>query len=158
MALFNDSVGMNIRYGNFGASEDQVRRAAKEAHAAEFVESFPEKYKQLVGWRGVKLSTGQKQRIAIARAILRQPSILILDEPTSALDAKSEAEIKKALKRLMAGRTTFIIAHRLSTVEEADKIIVLDKGHVAEVGTHSQLMARGGLYRELHALQFRERK
>lgn len=154
VSLFNDTVLMNIRYGSFGASEKEVRRAAEEAHADEFIESFPKKYKQLVGWRGVKLSTGQKQRIAIARAILRNPSILILDEPTSALDAKSEAIIKESLEKLMRGRTTFIIAHRLSTVQRADKIIVLDKGMIAEAGRHDELLAKGRLYKQLYDLQF----
>lgn len=154
VTLFNETVAMNIRYGNFGASEEKVRRAATEAHADEFIESFPKKYKQIVGWRGIKLSTGQKQRIAIARALLRDPRILILDEPTSALDAKSEAIIRASLEKLMMGRTTFVIAHRLSTVQRADKIIVLDKGTIAEVGTHDELLRRGGIYRRLHDLQF----
>lgn len=157
-SLFNDTIAMNIRYGSFGADDAAVLRAAREAHAADFIESFPEKYKQLVGWRGVKLSTGQKQRIAIARAILRNPKILILDEPTSALDAKSEELLKESLGRLMQGRTTFIIAHRLSTVRRADRIIVLDKGTIAEVGTHSELLAKGGIYKELYDLQFAEKR
>ena len=157
ISLFNDTVLMNIRYGNFGASDVKARRAAEEAHAAEFIESFPKKYRQLVGWRGVKLSTGQKQRIAIARAILRDPRILILDEPTSALDAKSEEVIKASLAKLMRGRTTFIIAHRLSTVQHADKIIVLDKGTIAEVGRHEELLQRGGIYRRLYDIQFSSR-
>ncbi|MBI2055311.1 MAG: ABC transporter ATP-binding protein [Candidatus Sungbacteria bacterium] len=154
ISLFNDTVLMNIRYGNFGASDEKARRAAEEAHASDFIESFPKKYRQLVGWRGVKLSTGQKQRVAIARAILRDPSILILDEPTSALDAKSEDIIKASLAKLMRGRTTFIIAHRLSTVQHADKIIVLDKGTIAEVGRHEELLQRGGIYRRLYDIQF----
>lgn len=155
VSLFNDTIAMNIRYGAFDADDDAVRRAAEEAHAAEFIESFPEKYRQLVGWRGVKLSTGQKQRIAIARAILRDPRILILDEPTSALDSKSESIIKASLAKLMEGRTTFIIAHRLSTVREADTIIVLDKGTIAEVGTHAELLRKGRIYPELYNLQFK---
>lgn len=154
ISLFNDTILANIRYGSFGADEQKVRRAAAEANADEFIESFPKKYRQIVGWRGVKLSTGQKQRIAIARALLRNPRILILDEPTSALDAKAEAKIKESFEKLMRGRTTFIIAHRLSTVQRADKIIVLDKGTVAEVGAHEELLARGGIYRHLHDLQF----
>lgn len=156
-SLFNDTIEMNIRYGAFDASDGAVRKAAGEAHAAEFIEAFPEKYRQLVGWRGVKLSTGQKQRIAIARAILRDPRILILDEPTSALDAKSESAIKESLAKLMKGRTTFIIAHRLSTVREADTIIVLDKGAIAEIGTHDELLRKGGIYTELYNLQFKSR-
>lgn len=154
ISLFNDTILMNIRYGNFRAGEEKARRAAEEAHASEFIESFPKKYRQLVGWRGVKLSTGQKQRIAIARAILRDPKILILDEPTSALDAKSEDIIKASLAKLMRGRTTFIIAHRLSTVQHADKIIVLNKGTIAEVGRHEELLQKGGIYRRLYDIQF----
>lgn len=154
ISLFNDTVAMNIKYGSFGAGEKAVRQAAIEAHADDFIQAFPKKYRQIVGWRGVKLSAGQKQRIAIARALLRDPRILILDEPTSALDAKSEAIIKESLEKLMKGRTTFIIAHRLSTVQKADKIIVLDKGTIAETGTHEELLARGGIYRRLYELQF----
>ena len=158
ISLFNDTIAMNIRYGNFGADDAAVERAARDAHAAEFIESFPEKYRQRVGWRGVKLSTGQKQRLAIARAMLRDPKILILDEPTSALDARSEEMLKESLERLMRGRTTFIIAHRLSTVRRADRIIVLDKGTIAEAGTHNELLAKGGIYKELHDLQFAEKR
>lgn len=157
-SLFNDTIEMNIRYGRFEAPREAVEQASRDAHAAEFIETFPEKYKQIVGWRGVKLSTGQKQRIAIARAILRDPKILILDEPTSALDAKSERAIQESLGRLMAGRTTFIIAHRLSTVRRADTIMVLDKGTIAETGKHDELLAKGGIYRHLYDLQFRDIK
>ena len=118
------------------------------------IESFPKKYKQLVGWRGIKLSTGQKQRIAIARAILRAPRILILDEPTSALDAESEKLIKSSLETLMKGRTTFIVAHRLSTIREADKILVFEKGKIIESGRHEELLKKTrGTYRKLYNLQ-----
>lgn len=152
--LFNDTVKNNIKYGRFGASDAAVGRAASLAHADEFIGKFPKKYNQLVGERGVKLSVGQKQRIAIARAILRDPKILILDEPTSALDAKSEKFITESLEELMKGRTTFIIAHRLSTVRRANRIIVLDKGRVAEMGTHEELIAKqNGVYRKLYELQ-----
>ncbi|MDP2668842.1 MAG: ABC transporter ATP-binding protein [bacterium] len=152
--LFNDSVKNNIRYGSFGASDKKVEEAARFAHADEFINEFPKKYGQMVGERGIKLSMGQKQRIALARAFLRNPRILILDEPTSALDSKSEKYIQESLAELMKGRTTFIIAHRLSTVREADKIIVLNKGAIAEIGNHDELMRRPtGIYRNLYELQ-----
>lgn len=152
--LFNDTIKNNIRYGRFGVSDKAVERAAKLAHADEFIKRFPKKYGQMVGERGIKLSVGQKQRIAIARAILRDPKILILDEPTSALDAKSEKFITESLAELMKGRTTFIIAHRLSTVRRANRIIVLDKGKIVEIGTHEELIGKpGGVYKKLHDLQ-----
>lgn len=152
--LFNDSVKNNIKYGSFGATDEKVRGAAKFAHADEFIDAFQKKYEQMVGERGIKLSMGQKQRIALARAFLRDPRILILDEPTSALDAKSENYIQESLRELMKGRTTFIIAHRLSTVREADKIIVLEKGVISEIGTHDELIKKtGGIYRNLYELQ-----
>ncbi len=158
VTLFNDTVFNNIRYGSFDKSEEEVKKAAKIAYASEFIENFPKKYKQVVGWRGIKLSAGQKQRIAIARAVLRDPKILILDEPTSALDAKSENFIQESLRELMKGRTTFIIAHRLSTVREADKIIVLDKGRVMEQGRHEELLKiESGVYKRLYDLQFKGR-
>jgi ABC-type multidrug transport system fused ATPase/permease subunit len=128
--------------------------AVKEAHAHEFIEAFPKRYKQIVGWRGIKLSIGQKQRIALARAFLRSPDILILDEPTSALDAKSEHFIKISLRKLMEGRTTFIIAHRLSTVREADIILVFKGGKIVEQGNHQELIKiPNGVYRSLHEFQ-----
>ena len=133
----------------------EVIEASKQAHADEFIWAFPKKYNQIVGERGVKLSVGQKQRVAIARAILRNPRILVLDEPTSALDAESEKYVTEALEGLMKGRTTFIIAHRLSTVRKADKIVVLDKGRVVEVGRHDELIQKpNGIYRKLYELQF----
>ncbi len=153
-ALFNDTIEHNIRYGNFGKSIEHMIEATKRAHAHDFIEGFPKKYKQVVGWRGVKLSIGQKQRIALARAFLRNPDILILDEPTSALDAKSEHLIKESLRQLMEGRTTFIIAHRLSTVREVDTILVLKEGNIVERGSHTALMnIDGGIYRSLYELQ-----
>ncbi|HEY4497098.1 MAG TPA: ABC transporter ATP-binding protein [Candidatus Paceibacterota bacterium] len=152
--LFNDTVMMNIRYGKLQATDDEVIEAAKKAYAHDFIKEFPKKYDQLVGERGIKLSVGQKQRIAIARAILRNPSILILDEPTSALDAETESFLAKTFEELMKGRTTFIIAHRLSTVRKADKIIVMDKGRVVETGTHDELIKKkSGLYRKFYDLQ-----
>ena len=154
VVLFNDSIKTNIAYGNFGKSQEELEQAARQAHALEFIEKFPKKWGQVVGERGVKLSVGQKQRVAIARAILRNPKILILDEPTSALDAKSESIIAESLDELMRGRTTFIIAHRLSTVRQADKIIVIKDGAIAEIGRHEELIIKdGGIYKELYGLQ-----
>ncbi|MDO8623756.1 MAG: ABC transporter ATP-binding protein [bacterium] len=153
VVLFNSSIGDNIRYGRPEATDAEVEAAARRAHADGFIEKFPEKYKQEVGERGIKLSVGQKQRVAIARAMLRNPRILILDEPTSALDAETEQYITKSLEELMRGRTTFIIAHRLSTVRKANKIIVLKEGVVAEQGKHDELMKiENGIYRHLYEL------
>jgi ABC-type multidrug transport system fused ATPase/permease subunit len=154
VALFNDTIYANIRYGAFSASEKEIITAAQRAHAHDFIEKFPNKYKQIVGERGIKLSVGQKQRIAIARAILRDPKILILDEPTSALDAGTEKLITESLEELMQGRTTFIIAHRLSTVRKADKILVFEKGQIVEAGKHDELIQRkDGVYRKLYEYQ-----
>ena len=154
VVLFSDTIETNIKYGNFKATQKQVAEAARKAHALEFIEKFPKKWKQVVGERGVKLSVGQKQRVAIARAILRNPKILILDEPTSALDAESENFITKSLEELMLGRTTFIIAHRLSTVRRADKILVFKDGQIVESGTHDELTTKeNGVYRNLYNLQ-----
>lgn len=154
VALFNDTIKANIRYGSFGASDEKVFMAAQEAHIEEFVNTLPDKYETTVGERGIKLSVGQKQRVSIARAILREPAILILDEPTSALDAKTEKIVTEALEKLMAGRTTFIIAHRLSTVRKANTILVFDKGKIVEQGTHQELIAKaGGVYRHLYEYQ-----
>lgn len=154
VVLFNDTIKTNVSYGNFKAKEKEIEEASRKAHALEFIEKFPKKWKQVVGERGVKLSVGQKQRVAIARAILRNPKILVLDEPTSALDAESESFITKALEELMKGRTTFIIAHRLSTVRRADKILVFKDGQIAEMGKHDELIQKeGGIYRHLYELQ-----
>ncbi len=154
VVLFNDTILHNIRYGSFDATEEQAKEAARKAFAYEFIEKFPNKWQQLVGERGVKLSVGQKQRVAIARAILRDPKILILDEPTSALDAGSEQVITNSLETLMRGKTTFIIAHRLSTVRKADKIFVFKDGRIIESGTHASLLEiSGGEYRRLYELQ-----
>jgi subfamily B ATP-binding cassette protein MsbA len=154
--LFSGSIEENIRYGNPLASQAEVIEAAKAANAHEFISAFPQGYQTLVGERGVKLSGGQRQRIAIARALLKNPRILILDEATSSLDSESEALVQEALDKLMQGRTTFVIAHRLSTVRNADQIVVLDKGQIVQQGTHEELLAQGGLYRDLYELQFRE--
>ncbi|PIT91101.1 hypothetical protein COU17_02315 [Candidatus Kaiserbacteria bacterium CG10_big_fil_rev_8_21_14_0_10_49_17] len=152
--LFNDTVLTNIKYGTFRASKKEVEAAAQEARADAFIEKFPKKYDTLVGERGVKLSVGQKQRIAIARAILRDPKILILDEPTSALDARTEQYITESLEKLMEGRTTFVIAHRLSTVRKADTILVFESGTIVEVGTHDELIKKeNGIYRNLYEYQ-----
>lgn len=154
IALFNDTVKNNIKYGKFGISDKKVIEAAQKAHAHEFIEKFPKKYNQVVGERGIKLSSGQKQRIAIARAVLRDPKILILDEPTSALDAQSEKFVTESLNELMKGRTTFIIAHRLSTVRQADRILVVDKGKIVEQGNHEELLKiENGIYHNLYSLQ-----
>ncbi len=154
VALFNETIRANITYGSFEASDEDIMRVAHEAHIDEFVEKLPQKYKTLVGERGVKLSVGQKQRIAIARAMLRDPAILILDEPTSALDAHTEKIVVTALEKLMRGRTTFIIAHRLSTVRRADVIFVFQKGKIVETGTHDALITqKNGVYRYLYEYQ-----
>ena len=154
--LFNASVKENILYGDLSASEAQLEDAARAANAHQFIEELPEGYETIVGERGAKLSGGQKQRIAIARAILRDARILLLDEATSSLDSTSEAAVQEALERLMLGRTTFIIAHRLSTVQHADRILVIDRGKVVQEGTHEYLFNREGIYRDLASLQFKE--
>jgi len=153
VALFNESIEANIKYGSFDATHEQVAEVTRHAHIDEFIASLPQGYETLVGERGIKLSVGQKQRVAIARAMLRDPRILILDEPTSALDAETERYITASLDELMAGRTTFIIAHRLSTVRKADLILVLKDGVIAERGTHDELLAiESGVYRHLYEL------
>ena len=152
--LFGVSLRDNIRYGRLDASDAEVEAAARAAHADAFIEALPDGYDTPVGERGVKLSGGQRQRIAIARALLKDPPILLLDEATSALDAASEAAVQEALSELMHGRTSVVIAHRLATVRDADRIVVLDGGRVVEEGTHTELVARGGLYADLAARQF----
>lgn len=152
--LFSCSIADNIRYGRPGATDAQVEEAARAANAHAYIERFPEGYGTQVGERGVQLSGGQKQRVAIARAVLKDPRLLILDEATSALDAESEHLVKDALERLMKGRTTLIIAHRLSTVANADRVLVLDGGLVIQSGTHASLMSQEGLYRRLVERQF----
>lgn len=154
--LFGTSIKENIRYGNLEADDKEIEQAARDANALEFINAVPEGLEARVGERGVKLSGGQRQRIAIARAILKNPGILLLDEATSSLDSESEAQVQEALGRLMKNRTTFIIAHRLSTVQHADKIIVLDKGRIVQTGSHRQLIGKEGLYKQLYDLQFRE--
>jgi len=155
VVLFNDTISANIAYGQMRVvSEDEIIAAATAAHAMEFIREWPEGLNTLVGERGVKLSGGQRQRIAIARAILKDAPVLILDEATSALDSESERYVQAALETLMQGRTTLVIAHRLSTIEKADRIVVLQKGEIVETGTHRELLAKGGVYAQLHRIQF----
>ena len=147
--LFGGSIAENIGYGRPGATGEEIRKAAEQANAHEFIVALPEGYGTQVGPRGTKLSGGQRQRVAIARAILADPAILLLDEATSALDSESERLVNDALERLMRGRTSLVIAHRLSTVRHADRILVLNHGRLTEAGTHDELIARGGTYRLL---------
>jgi subfamily B ATP-binding cassette protein MsbA len=156
--LFNDTIANNIRYGRPDASDAEVREAALNAYADEFITQMPDGYNTTIGDRGVRLSGGQRQRICIARAILKNAPILILDEATSALDTESEKMVQKALDNLMNNRTTFVIAHRLSTVLHADRIVVLEDGRIVESGTHNELLNNRGLYNRLHSLQFSDRE
>ena len=155
-ALFSGSIRENIAYARPGASMDDVEAAAVAAHAHEFIVRLSQGYDTLVGERGVKLSGGQRQRVAIARAILKNPAVLILDEATSNLDTESERLIEDALGKLLVGRTTLLIAHRLSTVRRADRLVVMDRGRIVEEGTHGELLDVGGLYARLYQRQFRE--
>ena len=156
VALFNDTVAANIAYGQAaGASRQAIEHAAVAAHALEFIRAMPQGFDTLIGENGVRLSGGQRQRLAIARTILKDAPILILDEATSALDSESEKHVQDALEHLMRGRTTIVIAHRLSTIENADRIVVLDQGEIAEIGTHAELLAKGGIYANLHGIQYR---
>jgi len=152
--LFSSSIADNIRYGRTDATDAQVEAAARAANAHEFISRFPDGYRTKVGERGVQLSGGQKQRVAIARAVLKDPRLLVLDEATSALDAESEHLVQEALDRLLEGRTTLVIAHRLSTVKSADRVVVLDGGRVVQQGTHATLQGEVGLYRKLLERQF----
>jgi ABC-type multidrug transport system fused ATPase/permease subunit len=153
--LFHGTARENILFGRANATEEEMIQAAKIANAHEFLERLPNGYDTIIGERGVKLSGGQKQRLSIARAILKDAPILILDEATSAVDTETEALIQQALERLMQGRTTIVIAHRLSTVRNADQIVVLSEGGIAEQGTHAELMRRRGLYWNLNQVQQR---
>lgn len=156
--LFNGSVYDNILYGRLDATPDEVKAAAKAANADEFISQLPQGYATMLGDRGVNISGGQRQRISIARAILKNPRILILDEATSALDTESERVVQDALDRLMIGRTSFVIAHRLSTIKNADKILVLEHGALVEAGTHDELIAKKGLYAHLYQIQYRSKE
>jgi ATP-binding cassette subfamily B protein len=156
--LFSASLRDNIAYGKPGASDEEVRRAAKAAHIDDFIDSLPNGYDTVIGERGVGLSGGQKQRVAIARALLMDARILLLDESTSSVDVETEMQIQRAFAELLKNRTSFIIAQRLSTVRNADRIIVLDKGRIAEEGTHRTLLEKGGIYTAIYNLQFRSQE
>jgi subfamily B ATP-binding cassette protein MsbA len=152
--LFHDTVRNNIAYGLADATDEAVRAAARAAHAHEFIERLPQNYESVIGDRGMKLSGGERQRIAIARALLKNPPLLLLDEATSALDVEGERLVRDALERLMRDRTVLVIAHRLSTVQHAHRIVVLEKGRVEASGAHAELMEQDGAYRRLYNLQF----
>ncbi|MEA3081575.1 MAG: ATP-binding cassette, subfamily heavy metal transporter, partial [Sphingomonadales bacterium] len=154
--LFNDTIGYNIGYGRDGASQTEIEAAARGASIDQFIAILPEKYESMVGERGLKLSGGEKQRVAIARTLLKNPPVLVLDEATSALDSRTEQAIQETLDRVAESRTTIMIAHRLSTVVDADQIVVLDQGSVVERGTHDELLDKGGLYAELWQRQIAE--
>jgi subfamily B ATP-binding cassette protein MsbA len=153
--LFDGTIAENIAYGNPHATREEIKAVSRIAHCDEFIEGFEKQYDTVVGERGVRLSGGQRQRVAIARAILANPRVLILDEATSSLDSESEALIQDGLRSLRQGRTTFVIAHRLSTIRSADQIMVLEQGEIVEHGTHDELLARGGRYRQLYDKQYR---
>ena len=153
--LFNDTIGANIKYGLLSVTDDQLKKAAKNANAYDFISKQPSGFETVIGEKGVRLSGGQRQRIAIARAILKNPSILILDEATSSLDTESEFKVQKAIDNLMADRTVLVIAHRLSTVESADKIIVMEDGEIADFGSHQDLLKKDGVYTRLYKKQFK---
>jgi subfamily B ATP-binding cassette protein MsbA len=154
--LFHDTIAANVAYGRDDATMQEIEAAARAAHAHDFVMEFPLGYATVVGERGIRLSGGQRQRLAIARALFRNPPILILDEATSALDTESEHLVQQAIEELIHDRTVLVIAHRLSTIRRADKILVLENGRVVERGTHGQLLATGGVYQRLYRMQFEE--
>jgi len=151
--LFNDTIRANIAYGKPEASQEEIERAAIQAHAQDFIQRFPLGYNTVIGDRGTKLSGGERQRVAIARALLKNPPILILDEATSQLDLESERLVQEALNRLIEGRTVFVIAHRLSTIRNAQIIVVLDEGRIVQQGSHNSLLDNEGLYKRLYQLQ-----
>jgi ATP-binding cassette, subfamily B, bacterial len=153
--LFHDTIRTNLLYARLGATQDDIEAAARAANIHHFIMDLPDRYDTIVGERGYRLSGGEKQRIALARVILKDPRILVLDEATSSLDSESEALIQDALKHVMAGRTSIVIAHRLSTILAADQILVMDRGQIVERGTHPELLAKRGLYAHLYATQFK---
>jgi len=153
--LFHDTIRTNLLYARLDATQAEIEAAARAANIHDFVMGLPDGYDTIVGERGYRLSGGEKQRIALARVILKDPCILVLDEATSHLDSESEALIQEALKRVMAGRTSIVIAHRLSTILAADLILTMDRGQIVERGTHEQLVAQGGLYAHLYETQFK---
>jgi subfamily B ATP-binding cassette protein MsbA len=154
--LFNDTVANNINYGLPDAGMKEIQSAAKIANALEFIEDLQDGFNTIIGEKGTRLSGGERQRISIARAILKNPDILILDEATSALDTESERKVQDALDKLVKDRTVIVIAHRLSTITQADRIIVLDEGHIVESGNHNSLIAENGIYKKLYDIQFQK--
>jgi ATP-binding cassette subfamily B protein len=154
--LFHDTIRTNLLYAKLDATQAEIESAARAANIHDFIMELPERYNTTVGERGYRLSGGEKQRIALARVILKDPRILVLDEATSSLDSESEGLIQEALKRVMAGRTSIVIAHRLSTILAADLILVINRGHIVEQGTHSQLLTANGLYAHLYHTQFNQ--
>jgi ATP-binding cassette subfamily B protein len=156
--LFSDTVMNNIRFGRPGATDDEVQAAAQLAHAHEFIQRLPDQYNTMLGERGAGLSQGQRQLLAIARAALADPRILILDEATSSVDTETELLIQGAIRKLLRGHTSIVIAHRLSTIQSASKIIVMHKGEIREMGTHQELLGRGGIYSKLYQLQYKDQE
>ena len=156
--LFNDTIEENLKYGKEDATEEEMIESCKAAYIHDFIMNLPDKYKTVVGNRGIKLSGGEKQRVSIARVILKNPRIIILDEATSSLDSVSEMYIQKAMVPLLNGRTSFVIAHRLSTVLAADQIFVIENGHIEEMGRHEELIKKEGLYKKLYDTQFKTQK
>jgi subfamily B ATP-binding cassette protein MsbA len=156
VTLFNDTVAANIAYADPAPDPERIRAAAQAAYASEFIAQLPGGFEEMLGEAGVRLSGGQRQRLAIARAIYRDAPVLILDEATSALDTESERMVQAAFDNLMRDRTTLVIAHRLSTIEKADRIVVMHQGRIVESGTHAELLASGGYYKAMHAVQFQQ--
>ena len=154
--LFDDTVYANVAYAKFNASEKEVKEACNLAAASDFIEKLPESYNTIIGENGIKLSGGEKQRLSIARALIKNPDILILDEATASLDSESEKKVHAAIDNIIKDRTVIIIAHRLSTIINADKILVMEKGQIIEQGNHSELLEKNGIYKKLYELQYSE--